>query len=168
MQEGRQGGSAEDQLDYGFRIQGEWGSEKNCLFLFLWVVAPPWYLVKVLIQICRLNSCPWSEPKCRPHCIPHPMTWGISHAPMSKPTSDGFLEQLLTYSDHPKSPGFPYLWSLIGTSTAPCAYSIPISTAMCLSSKGAKKFAANSHSTLQFTQPFPIIPSLGLDIFPHP
>ena len=58
------------------------------------------------------NPCPWSESECRPNPIPHPMIWGNSHTSTSQeslPCADGFLEQLLTYSDLPMSPKFPSL-----------------------------------------------------------
>ena len=70
-----------------------------------------WCLFKSA-EVWSLNSCPWSEPECRPHPIPHSITWGISHASTSQaslPCSDGPLEQLSTYSDLPKSPRFPSL-----------------------------------------------------------
>ena len=54
MQVGMQGGSALDFLDYHFFFHPRWvGMGKDCLFLFLGVVAPPRYLVLVLIQIKR-------------------------------------------------------------------------------------------------------------------
>lgn len=75
------------------------------------------------------NSCPWAESECRPHPIPHPVTWGSSHTSTSQarlPYSDGFLE-FTVVSQHP--PGFClYLWWPIGTSSTTCAYSVPIVT----------------------------------------
>ena len=62
------------------------------------------------------DSCPWSEPECRPHPIPHPTTWGHSHASTSQarlPGADGFLERLLTYSELPTFPSFPSLLSVV-------------------------------------------------------
>ena len=69
----------------------------------------------VLIQISKRkpsNSCPWSELECRPRPIPHPMMQSIaltSTSQASLPCSDDPLEQLLTYSDLPKSRRFPSL-----------------------------------------------------------
>ena len=94
-----------------FIIQGEWGWEKTTSS-FLGVTAPSWYLVFKSAEGWSSNSCSRSEPECRPHPIHHPMTWGIAGASTSQaslPCSDGFLEQLLTYSDPPKSPRFPSL-----------------------------------------------------------
>ena len=79
---------------------------------FLGVVAPPWYLVSKSSAEWSLNSCPRSEPECRPHPIPQPMTWGKYLASTSQASllcSDGFLEQLLIYSGLPKFPRFPSL-----------------------------------------------------------
>ena len=87
------------------------GSEK-ITSSFLGVVAPPWYLVFKSAEGWSLNSCSGSEPECRPHPIPCPMTGGqscTSTCQASLPCSDGFLEQLLTYSGLPRFPRFPSL-----------------------------------------------------------
>ena len=132
IQAGRQGGSAQ-RIRWGTVLSFS-GVQEDCLFLFLPVVAPPWYPVKEYLTLqgqslfksaegWSLNSCPWSVPECGPHPMPHSMTWGISCASTSQaslPHSDGFLEPLLTSSDLPKSPRFPYLWSLFGTSATTC------------------------------------------------
>jgi len=73
------------------------GVGKDHLFLFLWVIAPPLYPVREYLtrygqtrtvfksaEGRSLHSCPWSEPECRPHPNPHPMTWGISQASNSQ------------------------------------------------------------------------------------
>ena len=74
MQEGRQRNFApQDSVGYSFIIQGEWGSEKTASS-FLGVVAPPWYPVRCVFKSAEgrsSNACPWSEPECRPHPIPH-------------------------------------------------------------------------------------------------
>ena len=54
---------------------------------FLGVVAPPWYPVRPVFKSAEgwsSNSCPWSEPECRPHPIPHPATWGNSRTSSSQ------------------------------------------------------------------------------------
>ena len=144
MQVGRQGGSApgikwatvlESKGSLGPGNAGE--VRKTTSSSFFWIVAPPWYQVrdtKVRLGLSwflfksaegwSLNSCPWSEPECRSHPIPHPMTWGISHASSSQaslPCSEGPLEQLLIYSDLPKSPRFSSLSVVpFGISTTIC------------------------------------------------
>ena len=84
---------------------------------------------KVYIQISRrvvlkLPPMVWIWMQASPHSPPISCT---STSQASLPHSDGPPEQLLTYSDFSKSPRFHYLWSLTGTSTSTCAYSIPIS-----------------------------------------
>ena len=113
MHVGSQGGSALRIRWLQFYPPRGVGVRKDhlCLFLFLWVVAPSRYLFKSA-EGQSSNSCLWSASGCRPHPIPHPVTWGISCASTSQaglPCSDGFLEQLLTYSDFPKSSRFPSL-----------------------------------------------------------
>ena len=114
MQTGRQGGSAPKirwatvLSSTGVRVR------KDSLFLSgsrsSSVVSG-----KLCIQISRrwsLNSCSWSESECRPHPMPNTTTWGNSHNSTNQaslPCSDGFLEQLLTYGDLPKSPKIPSL-----------------------------------------------------------
>ena len=64
-----------------------------------------------------LNSCLWSEPECRPHPIPHPMTRGIHRTSTSQARllhSDGLPGQLLTSKVISKnSLGFPLSLSLV-------------------------------------------------------
>ena len=48
MQVGRQGGGL---AGYSFNIQRERGVGKDCLFLFLRVVAFPWYLVREYLTL---------------------------------------------------------------------------------------------------------------------
>ena len=114
MQAGRQGGSAfptPNSVGYSFIIQGEWGKRQPLPLSSS--SSPSLVSAKMCIQISRrviLKLLPESE--CRPHPIPHPMTCGISHtstSPASLPCSDGPPEQLLTYSDLPKSLRFPSL-----------------------------------------------------------
>ena len=105
----------QDQVNYNFIIQGEWGWEKTASS-FLGVVAPPpQYPLRCVFKLAggwSSNSCPRSESECRPHPIPHPMTWGNSRTSTSQeslPCSEVPLEQILTDSDLPKSPMFPSL-----------------------------------------------------------
>ena len=102
MQAGRHGGSAL-RIRWATVLSAKGnGGGKDCLFLS-GVVVPPWYLVFKWVEGQSLNSCPWPEPECRPHPIPHPTTWGKARLPCF----DGFLEQLLTNSDLPKFPRSP-------------------------------------------------------------
>ena len=99
-------------MGYSFIFQEEWGSEKTTSSSFFsWSRSSSFVFSKVCIQISRnvsSHSRPWSESECRPHPTPYLMSRAsISQA--SLPHSDGFHEQLLTYSDLPKSPKFPSL-----------------------------------------------------------
>ena len=101
---------SEDLVGYSFIIQEEWGWQKTSSSL-LGALASPWYLVRCVFKSAEgqsSNSCPWAESECRPHPIPHPMS-RASTSQESLPLSDGFLEQLLTYSDLPPSSRFPSL-----------------------------------------------------------
>ena len=95
---------------HSFIIQGECRLEKYASS-FLEVAAPPQYLVRCVFKSAEgqsSNSCPWAESECRPHPIPQPQS-RASTSQESLPLSDGFLEQLLTYSDLPTSSRFPSL-----------------------------------------------------------
>lgn len=134
----------EDPVGYPFIIQGEWGFKRPPLPLSS-SSSPSLVSGKVCIQSAEgwsSSPCPWSESEYKPHPIPHPVTTGnsslTSTSPASLPCSDAFLAQLLIDDDLPASPRFPPLsWSLIGTSTTTCAYSIPITlaTAIAMSDK---------------------------------
>ena len=66
-------------------------------------VAPPWYPLRCgfkSVEGSSSNSCPGSEPECRPHPNPHPTTWGnflTSTSQASLPCSDDFLEQCIFF-----------------------------------------------------------------------
>ena len=109
MQAGRQGVS-DPRIQWATVLSSK-GSrgQKDSLFLFLGVVAPPWCLVRCVFKSAEgrsSDSCPGSESECRPHpsptqCLASPLLQA------SLPRSAGFLEQLLTYGDLPASLGFP-------------------------------------------------------------
>ena len=109
MQAGRQGGSAPRISGQQFYHPRGVGLKKPASSFL--GETPPGYPVRCVFKSAEgqsSNSCPWSKSKCRPCPIPHPMS-RASTSQASLPHSDGFLEQLLTYSDLPTSPRFPSL-----------------------------------------------------------
>ena len=117
----------------GFILQGERGLEKPASS-FLGVAAPPWYPVRGVFTSAEgwsSDSCPWSDPECRPHPIPRARTGGKSQGSTNEkslPCADGFLEPFIPLTVISQCPlSFPcYLWSFTGTYKTTSVYSIPI------------------------------------------